>query len=103
MKARIIVLVIMAACCLHGSASSRSQRARGEFIFNSSGCAHCHSILGVGGKKGPDLFGVGRRLKKDRMRKQILEGSNRMPPFGDVLLEKEIEDLVAYLRSCRHK
>jgi ubiquinol-cytochrome c reductase cytochrome b subunit len=103
MKARFIVLIMMIACSLNGNASSRSQRASGATIFNSSGCSHCHSIRGTGGKKGPDLSGVGRRLKKERMRKQIVDGSNRMPPFGDDLQEKEIRNLIAYLRSCRDK
>ena len=103
MKAKLFVLVIVIVCTLDGNASSRSQRARGASIFNSSGCAHCHSISGIGGKKGPDLSGVGRRLNKAQMRKQIDEGSKRMPPFGDDLQEKELKDLIAYLRSCRDK
>jgi len=103
MKAKLFVLVIVIACSLDGNASSRIQRARGASIFNASGCAHCHSIQGTGGKKGPDLSGVGRRMNKDQMRKRISEGSNRMPPFGDDLQKKELEDLIAYLRSCRDK
>jgi mono/diheme cytochrome c family protein len=37
------------------------------------------------------------------MRRQITEGSKRMPPFGDTLQEKELADLISYLRSCRDK
>lgn len=103
MKVRFVVFVLIVACSLQGNASSRSQRTRGEAIFSASGCAHCHSIRGTGGKKGPDLSGVGGRLKKDKIRKQIVDGSNRMPPFGDDLQKNEIEDLIAYLRSCRKK
>jgi len=93
----------MIACSLEGNASSRSQRTRGASIYDASGCAHCHSIRGTGGKKGPDLSGVGRKMNKTQIRKQIVAGSNRMPPFGDDLQEKEVKDLVAYLRSCRDK
>jgi ubiquinol-cytochrome c reductase cytochrome b subunit len=57
----------------------------------------------VGGHKGPDLTAVGRRLKKEQLRQQIVDGSKRMPPFGDVLQHQELDDLVAYLRSCRDK
>jgi mono/diheme cytochrome c family protein len=103
MKARYLLLMILVACSLPGMASSRSQRARGALLFSSSGCAHCHSIQGTGGKKGPDLSGVGRRLNKAEMRNQIVAGSNRMPPFGDDLQANEVKDLIAYLRSCRMK
>jgi mono/diheme cytochrome c family protein len=57
----------------------------------------------MGGHKGPDLSGVGRRLKKDQMRRQITGGSRLMPPFRDELQETELADLISYLRSCRDK
>jgi mono/diheme cytochrome c family protein len=94
---------MLLVCSSTGFASSRSQRARGASVFAASGCSHCHSIRTAGGHKGPDLSGVGRRLKKDQMRKQIVAGSNRMPPFGETLQETEIADLISYLRSCRDK
>ena len=84
-------------------ASSRSQRERGATIFKESGCQHCHTIGGVGGHKGPDLSGVGRRKSKAAMRDQIAGGSKVMPAFGDVLAPDELNDLIAYLRSCREK
>jgi mono/diheme cytochrome c family protein len=37
------------------------------------------------------------------MRKQIVEGSKQMPPFGDDLQEIELADLIAYLHSCRDR
>jgi mono/diheme cytochrome c family protein len=103
MKESLLALVVVLGCSLDVSASTRSQRARGALIYDASGCAHCHSIRGIGGKKGPDLSGVGRRLDKDKIRKQIVEGDNRMPPFGNDLQQKEVKDLIAYLRSCRDK
>jgi mono/diheme cytochrome c family protein len=42
-------------------------------------------------------------LKRSQIRKQIVEGSKQMPPFGDELQEKELADLIAYLHSCRDK
>jgi mono/diheme cytochrome c family protein len=85
------------------SASSRNQQRRGESIYNASGCAHCHRIHGTGGEKGPDLSGVGRRRKRDQIRRQIVDGTNRMPPFKDELEEKDLKELIAYLHSCRDK
>jgi mono/diheme cytochrome c family protein len=84
-------------------ASSQTQRDRGAAVYAANGCGHCHSIRKAGGHKGPDLSGVGRSLSKARMREQILRGGNQMPPFTDNLEPAEVNDLVAYLRSCREK
>jgi mono/diheme cytochrome c family protein len=82
-------------------ASSRSQRERGAVVFATSGCQHCHSIHNVGGHRGPDLSNVGRTKSKAAMRKQILYGDQVMPPFQDVLQQRQLDDLIAYLRSCK--
>lgn len=103
MKYYILFVVMLMACTSSSFASSHSQRAQGATVFAASGCSHCHSIREVGGHKGPDLSGVGRRLKKDQIRLQIINGSKRMPPFVDSLQEAEVTDLVSYLRSCRDK
>ena len=103
MRLGLLILVILMVCSSAGFASSRSQKVRGASVFATSGCAHCHSIRNEGGHKGPDLSGVGRRLKEDQMRNQIVAGSKRMPPFGETLQEAEIADLISYLRSCRDK
>jgi mono/diheme cytochrome c family protein len=84
-------------------ASSRSQQEHGAAVFAASGCAHCHSIRNEGGHKGPDLSGVGRRLKTDQMRRQIVDGSKVMPPFGEDIQGADLADLLSYLRSCRDK
>lgn len=60
-------------------------------------------IASVGGHKGPDLSSVGRTAKKDAIRKQIVYGSKIMPAFGEMLSPAEVDDLVAYLRSCKAK
>ena len=84
-------------------ASSKEQLTRGAALFASSGCQHCHTIDGAGGHRGPDLSSVGRTAKKSAMRSQIVNGSRIMPAFGDVLEAHEIDDLIAYLHSCRAK
>lgn len=85
------------------ASSSSSQRARGAVLFATAGCQHCHTIRHAGGHKGPDLSGVGRRKSKSVMRRQILYGSKVMPAFGNVLMPQELNDIIAYLRSCRDK
>ncbi len=103
MKLWLSSFVILLFISPAGFASSRSQRAHGASLFNASGCSHCHTIRNAGGHKGPDLSGVGRRMKKGQIRKQIVEGSKRMPPFGDDLKDADLADLISYLRSCRDK
>ncbi len=98
----IIFLALIAAVpMVH--ASSRAQRMHGAEIFNANGCVHCHTIGNAGGSKGPNLSGVGRTVAPAVMRKQIVEGGKGMPAFGGVLEPKELDDLIAYLRSCKAK
>lgn len=103
MRVRPYVVILILVFCSFALASSRSQRAHGAAVFAESGCQHCHTMQNVGGHKGPDLSGVGRRKSKAAMRKQIVYGSKVMPAFGDDLEPDELNDLIAYLRSCREK
>src|ERR1039458_3457006 len=103
MRLLLFVAVGTLALSSFALASSRSQRAHGAAVFSASGCQHCHSIGGVGGHKGPDLSGVGRRKSKAALRQQIVYGSKVMPAFGDDLEPNELKDLIAYLHSCRQK
>jgi mono/diheme cytochrome c family protein len=67
----------------------------GVVLFHEKGCEHCHGANGVGiPGKGPSLFTVGKRLKKDAIEKQIHDGGQNMPPFGDALQPDEITALV---------
>ena len=90
------------ACAAPPSAQNDT-RARGALVFADNGCHQCHTIRHNGGTKGPDLSGVGRRLSEGQIRHQVIEGGKQMPPFGEVLKQSELDDLVAYLRSCRDK
>jgi len=77
--------------------------ADGPTLFRERGCVQCHEIRGTGGHKGPDLSGVGRRMKKDVLYKQIEQGSAEMPAFGGVIAEDDIAALVKYLGHCKDK
>jgi ubiquinol-cytochrome c reductase cytochrome b subunit len=100
---RLWVLAALPVLSIASFASSRDQRDHGAVVFAENGCAHCHAIGNSGGHKGPDLSGVGRRLKVAQIRQQIVEGSKQMPPFGEQLPDADLHDLLAYLRSCRDK
>jgi ubiquinol-cytochrome c reductase cytochrome b subunit len=103
MKALLFAAVGALALSSFAFASSSIQRTHGAAVFSESGCQHCHSIGGVGGHKGPDLSGVGRRKSKAALRQQIVFGSKVMPAFGDDLEQGDLKDLITYLKSCRQK
>jgi mono/diheme cytochrome c family protein len=70
----------------------------GSVLFHEKGCEHCHGVNGVGiPGKAPSLLTVGKRLKKDAIEKQIHDGGQNMPPFGDALQPDEITALVDML------
>jgi mono/diheme cytochrome c family protein len=96
-----LVFTLVSAYCLPAFAESAKQRGATDFVAN--GCQHCHTIHGQGGTKGPDLSGVGRMLNKTQISTQITHGGRQMPSFGDILKASEVDDLVAYLHSCRDK
>jgi len=96
------ILVLAAASFLPAFASA-ADKHHGAAVFADNGCQHCHSIRKNGGTKGPDLSGVGHSLSKAKIRTQILQGGHEMPAFADILKESEVDDLVAYLHSCRDK
>jgi mono/diheme cytochrome c family protein len=82
---------------------STDPRVRGAQSFTENGCPQCHTIRNNGGKKGPDLSGVGHRLSDTQIRAQIINGGKQMPSFANVLQATEADDLVAYLHSLRDK
>ena len=78
--------------------ASRVDTPAGALLFHDKGCEHCHGVSGVGiPGKGPFLLTVGKRLKKDAIEKQIHDGGQNMPPFGDALQPDEITALVNML------
>jgi mono/diheme cytochrome c family protein len=86
------------------SHSAKADEQAGALIFRQQDCAHCHGPEGIGGKKGPPLTNI--RKNKDwppeKITHQILNGGQKMPPFGDSLTDAQIAQLVAYLRA-KHK
>lgn len=76
-------------------------KSRGAEVFAAKGCGFCHGKEGIGGGRGPDLQLVRQRKSVAEMTHQIHDGGKGMPPFGEVLTEPEINDVVAYLRAKR--
>jgi mono/diheme cytochrome c family protein len=99
--------LIVASCSLSSApaahAASKAVRAEGAAVFHEKGCEHCHGVDGIGTDRGPELSGVGRRLHKPEIAKQIHDGGKQMPAFGDALTNDEVQQLVEYLAAKKKK
>jgi ubiquinol-cytochrome c reductase cytochrome b subunit len=70
-------------------------------VFNTQGCAACHTIDGVGGTGGPDLSRAGFRWDEASIRSQIVTPKDTSMPAYDKLSPQALDDLVAYLISLQ--
>lgn len=101
------VVVLVVGACMISTVTVTPAQARadtkqdGAALFASSGCGHCHGDSGQGTAKGPSLADLRKKMKADEATKQIKDGGKTMPPFGDSLDDKQIQELVKFLRS-RH-
>ena len=72
---------------------------QGAIVFQSKQCRNCHSIAGVGGKRGPALDLVATRLTEDQLIRQFLQGGGNMPAYGKNLSPPETNALVQFLET----
>ncbi len=78
--------------------------AEGKEIYKEYACYGCHKIAGEGGDVGPDLSGVGSRLRHEylaaflRDPQAFIQGG---PMKNFDLWEEEVQALVAYLMSLK--
>ncbi|MBC9868844.1 MAG: c-type cytochrome [Opitutae bacterium] len=86
---------------------------RGRKLFATheiAACSRCHKIDGSGGDIGPALDGIASRKPSDYLRESIIDPQatmaegypvevSPMPPYGVLLSQQEISDLLAYLHS----
>ena len=100
---KCVILFLVFTLSLTRNGAGESANERGSTTFHEKGCLQCHAIGGIGGHKGPDLSGVGRRKNKNALRQQILEGGGAMPAFREALTGDEVDALVRYLQHCRVK
>ena len=75
------------------------EAARGYRIFYKKGCQYCHQMEGQGGNRGPNLTDVAARLTSQQMTIRIVNGGYNMPAFGGSLSNRELDDLVAFLKT----
>ncbi len=79
---------------------------QGRDLFQSH-CAVCHYANRESSLHGPGLQGIfkkrylpsGAPANDERVRAAIEQGRNMMPAFGNVLDDRQMQDLVAYLHT----
>jgi mono/diheme cytochrome c family protein len=94
-----LLLVLLAPALLAGQ--TLAAEAAGAQLFRDKGCVYCHGAGGAGTQKAPALTGLptDKHWSPARIRAQILNGGQKMPPFADSVTDEEVEQLVAYLRA----
>ena len=66
-------------------------------------CRNCHRLGGHGGERGPALDGVGSRLSKDELVRQVVQGGGNMPAYGKHLTSDEVDALAAFLATLERE
>jgi ubiquinol-cytochrome c reductase cytochrome b subunit len=88
---------------------------QGAAVFQNKQCRNCHALQGTegpptGGRRGPDLSGVGTRLTRDQIIDQVSNGTpsglgdpggGNMPAYGKQMKPAEMTALTAFLVSLR--
>jgi cytochrome c551 len=71
----------------------------GEAVFNSAGCAACHTFepAGATGMVGPNLNNV--NLTAQQVQRQVENGGGGMPAFKDRLSQAEIREVSKFVAN----
>src|SRR4029453_19475308 len=76
----------------------------GAAVFQNKSCRNCHALDGSGGRRGPDLTGVGARLTRDQLIAQVSNGTpggGDMPAYGKHISPAEMDALADFLVARR--
>ena len=74
----------------------------GEQVYNTF-CISCHGMGGRNPVAGAPMFARGEGLMKPDMQlvQYLRMGSAAKPPFGGILSDRELHDVITYLRTLR--
>jgi ubiquinol-cytochrome c reductase cytochrome b subunit len=72
---------------------------RGALVLQAKQCHNCHSLDGIGGRRGPALDTVAVRLTTGQLIRQVIQGGGNMPAYGRNLSPAETTALVAFLET----
>ncbi len=79
-------------------------RLQGAVVLQNKSCRNCHALDGVGGRRGPDLSGVGARLTRGQIIDQISNGTpggGNMPAYGKQISPPQMAALAEFLVHLR--
>jgi ubiquinol-cytochrome c reductase cytochrome b subunit len=85
-------------------AKATPRELMGAAVLQNKSCRDCHALEGSGGRRGPDLSGVGARLTRDQLIDQVSNGTpggGNMPAYGRHVSPAEMSALVDFLVSLR--
>jgi ubiquinol-cytochrome c reductase cytochrome b subunit len=71
----------------------------GAQLFHDKGCLNCHRVENDGGRRGPNLSGIGNLLTRNEMILRISNGGNNMPAYAGNLKPEELNAIVVFLQS----
>jgi putative heme-binding domain-containing protein len=66
-----------------GSEKAAGDPARGEALYNSSGCPVCHMVAGQGGSVGPELTRVGAMRGAPSLKARLQNPGANLPQVGE--------------------
>ena len=94
-------LILVAALAVPAPAAA-ADLARGSKTY-ALHCAVCHGNRGEGGIPGAPRFNRGERLLQSDLAllDSVRRGRNVMPAFAGLLRDREILDVIAYLRTLQ--
>jgi len=107
-----ILLLYLPACDIERRKSDAElglnpQQAAGRRIYDNY-CDRCHAPYSSRGRQGPSMKHIFRKqylpisgmpANDDRVTDIIKMGRNKMPSYGQVLNQQQIDDLLAYLHT----
>jgi mono/diheme cytochrome c family protein len=78
---------------------SSAALASGKKVFESAGCATCHTLKAAGatGTVGPNLDQL--KPPEARVVKQVTDGGQIMPAFKDKLTKQQIQAVASYVAN----
>ena len=107
---RILCAIFFLALAVPAVAQDKLEK--GKQVYAAQKCQACHSVAGVGNKKGA-LDDVGAKLKEDEIRQWITAApdmaakakADRKPPMKAyaTLPKEDLDALVAYVASLKKK
>lgn len=76
--------------------STTASADEGKKVYETN-CMACHGNAGTDGHNGPDLQVSQVAKDPDKVMNQVKKGGSVMPAFGDILTDKQIKDVAAYI------